>query len=101
MKEIISSLGISPHERDIIFDVGKSSSLLDSYTSPADSESILYSPLYWDDNPNSIFNLLKDHSSNSFLKTVETVRKYQGLPDGKIDDKIISDAINLLKFRTS
>jgi len=94
-KEIINSLGISPHERDIIFDVGKSSSLLDSYTSPSDSESILYSPLYWDDNPNAIFNLLKDHSSDSFLKTVETVRKYQGLPDGRIDDKIISDAINL------
>jgi len=94
-KEIISSLGISPHERDIIFDVGKSASLLDSYTSPADSESVLYSPLYWDDNPNAIFNLLKDHSSNSFLRIVDAVRKYQGLPDGKIDDKIISDAINL------
>ena len=94
-KEIISSLGISPHERDLIFDVGRSSSLLDSYTSPADSESILYSPLYWDDNPNSIFKLLNDHSSDSFLKTVETVRRYQGLPDGKIDDKIISDAIYL------
>jgi len=94
-KEIISSLGISPSERDIIFDVGKTSSLLDSYVSPTDSESILYSPLYWDDNPNAIFKLLKEHSSDSFLKTVEKVRKYQGLPDGKLDEKIISDAINL------
>lgn len=94
-KEIISSLGISPNQRDIIFDVGKSASLLDSYTSPADSESVLYSPLYWDDNPHSIFKLLDNHSSDSFLKTVEIVRKYQGLPDGKINEQIISDAINL------
>lgn len=94
-KEIINSLGISARDRDIIFDVGKSSSLLDSYTSPTDSESILFSPLYWDDNPNAIFNLLKEHSSEEFLKTVDQVRKYQGLPDGKIDEKIINDAINL------
>lgn len=94
-KDIISSLGISPYERDIIFDVGKSSSLLESYTSPSDSESVLYSPLYWDDNPNKIFHLLKEHSSDSFLKTVETVRKYQGLPEGRLDEKIINDAINL------
>jgi hypothetical protein len=94
-KEIISSLAISPIERDLIFDVGKSSSLLDSYISPADSESILFSPLYWDDNPDAIFNLLKEHNSDVFLKAVELVRKYQGLPDGKIDEKIIIDAINL------
>lgn len=94
-KEIISSLGISPRERDIIFDVGRSSSLLDVYTSPTDSESVLYSPLYWDDNPNAIFKLLKKHSSDSFLKVVDEVRKYQGLPDGKMDEKIIADAIGL------
>lgn len=94
-KEIISSLKISPRDRDIILDVGKSASLLDSYTSPTDSESILFSPLYWDDNPNAIFNLLKEHDSEEFLKTVDKVRKYQGLPDGKIDEKIITDAINL------
>lgn len=94
-KEIISSLGISPSERDIIFDVGKSTSLLDSYISPADSESIMFSPLYWDDNPNAIFNLLKKHSSDEFLKTVEKVRKYQGIPDGIINDLIVMDAIKL------
>ncbi|MBL7840563.1 MAG: hypothetical protein JNJ75_10515 [Cyclobacteriaceae bacterium] len=94
-KDVISSLGIAPETRDLIFDVGKSASLLDSYTSPNDSESILYSPLYWDDNPNAIFKLLKEHSSDDFLKTVEEVRKYQGLPDGKIDSTIINDAISL------
>lgn len=94
-KEIVSSLGISPAERDVILDVGKSSSLLDSYVSPADSESILFSPLYWEDNPNAIFDLLKEHNSEDFFNAVERVKKYQGLPDGKLDDKIILEAIKL------
>jgi hypothetical protein len=94
-RDVISSLGIAPTERDIILDVGKSSSLLGLYDSPTDSESVLFSPLYWDDNPNKIFDLLKKHSSNDFLKIVDAVRKYQGLPDGKIDEKVLLDAINL------
>lgn len=94
-KEIISSLEINPLERDLILDVGRSSSLVDSYTSPSDSESILYSPLYWDENPSKIFSLLGKHTSDSFYKTVEKVRAYQGLPDSKVDDKIINEAIRL------
>lgn len=94
-KEIINTLGISPHERDIILDVGKATSLLDSYISPSDSESILFSPLYWDDNPKSIFTLFENHSSNDFLKIVEKIKGYQGLPDGRVDDELISNAIRL------
>lgn len=94
-KDIISQLQISPNQRDIILDVGKGTSLLDTYTSPTDSESIIYSPLYWDDNPNAIFNLLKEHKADDFFTVVERVKQYQGLPDGQIEDKIVCDAINL------
>ena len=66
-KEIVSLIGISPHEKDLIFDVGKSASLLDTYISPTDSESIIFSPLYWDDNPKAIFNLLEKHKSVDFF----------------------------------
>jgi hypothetical protein len=94
-KDIVSSIGISPTERDIIFDVGKSASLLDTYISPNDSESIIFSPLYWDDNPNAIFDLLSSHASEDFLKVVDKVKGYQGLPDGRLTDSIINDAIRL------
>lgn len=94
-KEIISALGISPVERDLILDVGRGASLLDRYDSPKDSESVIYSPLYWDDNPTKIFDLLKTHKSDDLLKAVEQVKKYQGLPEGTLKESIISDAINL------
>lgn len=94
-KEIVSALKISPHEKDIIFDVTKKTSLLDTYDSPTDSESVVYSPLYWDDNPQAIFKLLKEHGKDKFLEVVNSIKNYQGLPDGKVADNIISDAIKL------
>ncbi len=94
-KDIISNLGIDPKQRDIIIDVGKKTSLLDSYISPADSEKILYSPLYFDDNPESIFNLLKKYDSVEFLKIIEQIKAYQGLPDGKFNEELLRDAIKL------
>lgn len=94
-KDIVSSLAISPEERDIILDVGKGASLLDIYSSPVDSESVLYSPLYWDDNPESIFNLLKEHQAETFFKAIDQVKKHQGTPDGRLDSRVISDAIRL------
>jgi len=94
-KEIISELGISPTDRDIILDVGKGASIIDTYISPTDSESIMFSPLYWDDNPMAIFTLLKKHESAEFLKTVEKIRDYQGLPDGRVNEDILADAIRL------
>lgn len=94
-KEIINSLGLDPRQHDLIMDVGRGASLLDTYISPSDSESIMFSPLYWDDNPAKIFSLLKEHDSAEFLKTVERIRDYQGLPDGKVNEMIVRDAIKL------
>jgi len=95
-KEVISSLDIDIREYDQIKDVCTSASLLDSYTSPTDSESVLYSPLYWDDNPEKIFELLKKHQSNVLLTAISKIKGYQGLPDGKFEsDSILADAIEL------
>lgn len=95
-KEIISGLDIDINSYDQIKDVCKGASLVDSYTSPNDSESILYSPLYWEDNPQKIFDLLKKHESISFLKSISRIKDYQGLPDRKFNnDSVLSDAIDL------
>ena len=95
-KEVISDLGIEIAEYDQIKDVCKSASLIDTYNSPTDSESVLYSPLYWDDNPEKIFDLLKKHQSIELLSAIGKIKGYQGLPDGKFDnDSILVDAIAL------
>lgn len=95
-KELISSLGISPEEYDQIKDVTQSTSLIDTYVSPNDSQSVIYSPLYWDENPSKIFDLLKAHKSNDFLKSIDAIKQYQGLPDSKFTkDQLLIDAIDI------
>jgi|SRR3972149_355180 len=95
-KEIISELKIDIQEYDQIKDVCMGVSLMDNYVSPKDSESILYSPLYWDDNPQKIFDLLEKYKSIDFLKSIDKINNYQGLPDGKFsEDGVLSDAITL------
>lgn len=94
-REIINSLTVDIKEYDIIKDIGKAASLLGFYTSPIDSESIIYSPLYWDDNPKSIFELLRNHKSDAFLKAVDQVKGYPGIPDEKISEKVLIDAVTL------
>jgi len=99
-RDIRSQLNLPPSVFDNIFDIGKTTSLLDSYISPSDSESILFSPLYWDDNPASIFELLKKHKSIDLSAAVKKIKKYQGIPGDKIDDQILIDAISLNCFPT-
>ncbi|MBK3519720.1 hypothetical protein [Carboxylicivirga marina] len=95
-RDIRSNLNIENGHYDLIKDVCTSASLLDSYSSPTDSESVLYSPLYWDDNPQKIFDLLEKHKSNDFLQAIGKIKGYQGLPDGKFNDNsVLTDAVAL------
>lgn len=95
-KDLISSIGLSPDQYDQIRDVCKSTSLIDTYVSPKDSQSVIYSPLYWDDNPVKVFELLKTYNTNEVLKSIEQIKNYQGLPDVKFSkEKILVDAIDL------
>lgn len=99
-RDIRSQLDVSPAIYDCISDIGKSTSLLDNYTSPMDSESILYSPLYWDDNPASIFELLKKHKSIDLASALQEIKKYQGIPGDRIANNVLLDAIELNCFPT-
>jgi len=99
-RDIRSQLNVPSETYDCILDIGKSASLLDNYTSPADSESILYSPLYWDDNPAAIFDLLKKHRSIDLADALNDIKEYQGIPGDKIKNNVMLDAINLNCFPT-
>jgi hypothetical protein len=99
-RDIRSQLSLPPQVYDCISDIGKSASLIDSYVSPSDSECIIYSPLYWDDNPAAIFDLLKNHTSIELADALKDIKKYQGIPGEKIDSNILQDAIELNCFPT-
>ena len=119
--EICDSLSISPRsEEDIkkqigiddtafkmILDIGKSGKIVDQYKSDTTGETILYSPLFWAENPaklESMYALLKEWGVDRIYKILEKVKNYQGLPlTGHItkgsydslseDDKIIIEMI--------
>jgi len=99
-KDIRSQLSISPTDYDCIKDIGKATSLLDNYTSPIDSETIVYSPIYWDDNPQKIFELLKDHESIELECAFKRVKSYQGISGNKLTNQVLLDAVKLGCFPT-
>ncbi len=99
-KDIKSQLDIDPANYDCLKDIGTATSLLDSYRSPKDSESIIYSPLYWDDNPDKIFQLLDKHDSVSLSDSLKLIKNHQGISGDNLNDNILKDAILLGCFPT-
>ncbi|WP_127125074.1 hypothetical protein [Pseudoflavitalea rhizosphaerae] len=95
-QEIVRALNIDPRVYDQIKDVCTTASLVGTYVSPTDSQSIIFSPLYWEDNPKQVFELLKKYSTNDFLLAVDTIKEYQGLPDSKFqNDEVLNTAITI------
>lgn len=99
-KDIVSQIGISPKDYDVIKDIGKTISIMDTYQSKKDSESVIYSPIYWDDNPEKIFEILETHSSENLSEALQIIRKYQGLSGDRLTDQVLIEAIKLGCFPT-
>ncbi len=99
-RDVRSQLAVSPEDYDCMKDVGTATSLLDTYVSPADSESVIFSPIYWDDNPQQIFELLKKHKSEKLAGVLREIKKYQGLSGDSVSDQLMLDAIKLGCFPT-
>ena len=76
-------LGLDDTTYAKVLDVGRSGKLIEQYTSPADNETILYSPLYWIENPEKVkrmYELLKRHGADEVHTALSKVRSYQGFP---------------------
>lgn len=76
-------------EGDIIRDILASASVLGSYISHANGQEILYSPLYWEDNPEKISALAGKYELEDVSKAIESIRGYQGLPEANMTDAIL------------
>ena len=68
---------------------------MDTYTSPKDSESIIYSPIYWDDNPEKIFTLLEKYQSFELTGVLNQIKRHQGIVGESIENDVLNDAIIL------
>jgi len=76
-------------EGDIIRDILSNASVMGSYISDTNGQEILYSPLYWEDNPQKFSALATKYKLEDIGKAIESVKTYQGLPEANITDEIL------------
>ncbi len=98
--DIISDLSLDHKNYDIIKDIGKKTAILDTYNSPIDSKSIIFSPLYWDENPQKLFELQNKYNSKDVSEAVEEIKRYQGISSDSLNKNVIKDGILLGCFPT-
>jgi len=67
----------------IVLDIGKSGKFIEEYDSPDTEEKILYSPIYWVENPKmleEIYKLLKQFGAENVIRILREIQNYQGRP---------------------
>jgi hypothetical protein len=79
---------------DIVKGIMDGCAVLGSYISPVSGRTILYSPLYWEDNPKSFFDLQDLHGADDVLRAMNAVRTYQGLSEDKVTDIVLRAAVD-------
>lgn len=87
-------LDVSSGEMKLFKHLGESCGYLDSYTSPADGKEILYSPIYWEENPENLFKLVDKYNHEQVFNKISKIRNFQGKPVNSIaKDVILSEAV--------
>jgi len=81
--EIKRRMGVDDAAYGMILDIGKSGKLIDRYESTRTKEGVLYSPLYWVENPDkleAVYTLLKEFGADRVHSALTKIRTYQGFP---------------------
>lgn len=79
----------------ILSNIGVNTGFMDTYRSPTDSREILFSPIYWDENPAQMFKLLDQFGSLEVVKRLQSLRGTQGRPVDLLGDEILLQAVDL------
>jgi len=82
-EQLLKSLGIDEKAYRTIVDIGKSGKFIDEYHSPAIKAPVLYSPLFWVENPaklDALSGLLQKYGADDICRALAKVRSYPGLP---------------------
>jgi hypothetical protein len=98
-EEVKNEFGLSDEAYRIILDIGKSGKFIDEYKSTKTREKVLYSPLYWIENPEKLENmytLLKEFGADHVYNALKKIRDYQGFP---LWDDVLKDNYNTLEIK--
>ncbi|MFS0892380.1 hypothetical protein [Peribacillus frigoritolerans] len=78
---------------DIIKNVGKASEIL-QFNTLITGESLIHTPLYWENNPENLNNIVQTIGNENIKTAIEKVKRYQGYPIDQMNDKDIFSAIS-------
>jgi len=81
--QVRASSGLDERAYAMVRDLGRSGRFIEEYESKQTGEKVLYSPLYWIENPDKIeevFLLLKEFGADIVISALGSIRSYQGLP---------------------
>lgn len=92
-RTICKAHGLESNAYDIIRDVGSTGEFLKTYASPVDGSEIAYSPLYHDENPVKIIELIDNFPDEDVVAVLRSIRDYQGKPIDAVTDPILRAAI--------
>lgn len=94
--DLYHSVDIMSREMNIFKTIGSSCGYLDYYVSPTDGSEVLYSPVYWEENPEKLFELVDKFQYNTVFNKIKSLREKQGLPVSSVAaDPILSEAVAL------
>lgn len=82
-EEIKRKIGLDDKAYRMILDIGKSGEFIDHYQSVKTGEKVLYSPLYWVENPEKleiVYALLRKFGAKQVYSVLKRIRDYQGFP---------------------
>lgn len=69
-EEFSGFLGLSVRDLAIVKDLGVNGGYINHYDSPDDGAQIVYSPLFWEENPEVLYQLLKKYSADEIADAV-------------------------------
>lgn len=84
---------LSGQDFQVLSDVLESCGVLGRCVSPANGRTILYSPLYWVDNPSKFLGLAEAHGLEDVTQAVQEVRGYQGMPEDRVSRSVLRAVI--------
>ncbi|MEB8704741.1 hypothetical protein P4H21_29000, partial [Bacillus cereus] len=92
--DLFDKLDVKPVNMKLFKTIGQGCGYLDTYVSPADAKEILFSPIYWEENPSKLFELIDKYRHESVLEKISYIRNRQGLPVNEVGaDELLTEAV--------
>ena len=99
LADVERATSLDPSQLKLVLDVGRSGGYIAQFTGIAASEALLYSPLYWEENPEQTFLLIQKWGATRIAAALRRVKEHQGMPivdaghQGSDEDRIIIEAM--------